>query len=427
MPAPADSPAPLLFLAHRMPFPPTKGDKVRSYHFFRHLAARHRVFLGTFVDDAADLQHLGEVERLCAEVHVERLDPRTALARSAIAFGSGDAISVRYFRSRRLRAWVDDVVARHEIRTAFAYSSPMAQYVLPVRGLRRIVDFVDLDSAKWKSYAQQHRWPASVFYAREARRLLAFERKVAATVEATLFVTRQEAAMLCAAAPDCASRIASIDNGVDSHYFSPEHALASPFPRGERPIVFTGAMDYWPNVDAVVWFAREVLPRLRESDARVRFHIVGMRPNAAVRALASPSIDVTGRVGDVRPYLRHASVVVAPLRVARGIQNKVLEAMAMARPVVTTSATAAALAARPGRELDVADSATAFADAVRALMEPVRGDAMGRAARDRVLADFQWSARLARLDALLAGDGPRRVASAAEPPPRDLFTATSTR
>ena len=135
-------------------------------------------------------------------------------------------------------------------------------------------------------------------------------------------------------------------------------SFPSPFAPGEHAIVFTGAMDYWPNVDAVLWFARDVLPEIRRCDASARFYVVGMNPDPAVRALASdPSVVVTGRVRDVRPYLGHARVVVAPLRIARGIQNKVLEAMAMAKPVVVTTPTAAALSARHGVEIEVASAA----------------------------------------------------------------------
>jgi sugar transferase (PEP-CTERM/EpsH1 system associated) len=208
---------------------------------------------------------------------------------------------------------------------------------------------------------------------------------------------------LSAAAPECANRITAIENGVDSEYFSPAHRFESPFTASEHAIVFTGAMDYWPNVDAVGWFAREVLPRIRRHDACARFHVVGMNPHRTVRALASDAaVNVTGRVDDVRPYLCHARAVVAPLRVARGIQNKVLEAMAMARPVVATSAAAAALSARLGVDLEVADDAAAFAAKVLAVMDPPAAAIMGQRARARILADYAWTSRFARLDELMA-------------------------
>lgn len=394
----------LLFLSHRLPYPPNKGDKVRSCHFLAHLAKRYRVFLGSFIDDPSDWQHLDTVKRLCAEVHVEPIVPWSKRARSATALLSGEALTLPYFRSRSLQQWVKSVVERERITQAFAFSSPMAQYVLDLPGLESFVDFVDLDSAKWGDYAARRGWPASALYRRESRRLLAYEQAVAARAQASIFVTEEETRGFVSA-----GRVVTIRNGVDSDYYSPSNAFDSPFFPGERPIVFTGAMDYWPNVDAVVWFAQEVLPLLTKVDPAIRFYVVGMNPDVAVRALAKRTDTVvTGRVPDVRPYLRHARVVVAPLRVARGIQNKVLEAMAMAKPVVATHACAGPIAATTGKELAVASEAGAFASQVMALMDPTLGAQMGRAARERVLASHAWPASFARLDELLAG--PRAAA-----------------
>ena len=418
----------LLFLAHRVPYPPNKGDKVRSYHMLRHLARSNRVFLGSFIDDPVDWQHLAKLETWCSEVHVEPIVPWTRRIRSAAAAFGDEAVTLPYFRSSKLDAWVKDVVQRERIERAFAFSSPMAQYLLDLPRLRTIVDFVDLDSAKWNDYAQRKSWPMSAFYRREGRELLAFEKLVAERVEASLFVTREEARLLSAAIPECASRIIAIENGVDSDYFSPEHEFESPFPAQEHAIVFTGTMDYWPNIDAVTWFAHEVLPRIRERDSHARFHIVGMRPERAVQALQGEAVDVTGRVADVRPYLRHACVVVAPMRIARGIQNKVLEAMAMARPVVLTSGAAAALSIQHGVELDVADDAPGFAARVLELMDPARAAAMGRLARERVVADYAWASRLSSIDELLArGVASRRAAAPSGESPRHAAAAVSVR
>jgi len=384
---------PLLFLAHRLPFPPNKGDKVRSFHMLRHLAGRYRVFLGAFVDDPSDWKHVDSLRALCADVHVEALMPRSQRLRSAVGLLRGEALSLEYFRSERLRRWVNDVAAREQIALAYLYSSPMAQYLADLPRIRCFLDFVDMDSAKWGEYALRRPWPLSALYKREAARLLAYERKVAARAEAGIFVTNEEADLFRNAAPECASRIVAIRNGVDSEYFSPSHDFASPFAPDERAIVFTGAMDYWPNADAVAWFAHEVLPAIRWRDPSARFYIVGMNPEASVRALAGePGTVVTGRVDDVRPYLRHARVVVAPLRVARGIQNKVLEAMAMAKAVVATAPTVSALSARQGTELEVAVDAADFCDKVLALLDPDRADRMGKLARARVLLDHTVAA-----------------------------------
>ena len=393
---------PLLFLAHRLPYPPNKGDKVRSFHFLKHLAGRYRVFLGTFIDDPSDWNHVEALKPLCADIHVEAIVPWAKRLRSVKAFLDGEALSLAYFRSRKLDRWVAETARRERPALAFAYSSPMAQYTLGLSGVRCFVDFVDMDSAKWGDYALRRKWPAAALYEREARRLLAYEREVAAGAEASIFVTDEEARRFRNETPERAEQVVAIRNGVDSEYFSPLRDFESPFAPGEKPVVFTGAMDYWPNVDAVAWFTREVLPTLRRHDPSIRFYIVGMNPEPAVRALASAdAVTVTGRVDDVRPYLQHARVVVAPLRVARGIQNKVLEAMAMAKPVVVTAASADALAADRGVELEVATDAHGFASKVLALMDPEQASVMGRRARLRILRDYTWQASLNLLDALL--------------------------
>ncbi len=402
---------PLLFLAHRLPWPPNKGDKVRSHHFVRHLAGRYRLYLGAFVDDAADWPHVEALRDMCAGLHVEPLLPWLKRATSSRAFITGEALTLPYFRSRALQKWAQETAGRERIARVFAFSSPMAQYLPALPRARTVVDFVDMDSAKWDEYAARRAWPASAVYRREAGRLHAFERAAAQRADASLFVTDEEAQRFVAQAPECAARVHTLRNGVDSDYFSPDAPFASPFPQDEQALVFTGAMDYWPNVDAVVWFAREVLPVLRRQHA-VRFYVVGMNPDASVRALAGdPGVVVTGRVADVRPYLQHARVVVAPLRVARGIQNKVLEAMAMARAVVATPACAAALSARAGVELEVAADPQAFAAKVHVLMEPERAQAMGRLARERVLRDYAWRASYALLDAALEPQAPARAAA----------------
>ena len=396
----------LLFLSHRVPYPPTKGDKIRSYHVLRHLARSYRLFLGTFVDDPADWRHLDALREICAEVHVEPLAGWSRAMPMLRAVLAGEALSLHHFRSQKLALWVEDVARRERIERAYVFSSPMAQYVADLPQVRTVVDFVDMDSAKWADYAQRRPWPISALFRREAARLLAFERDVAARSEASIFVTEGEAQLFRRELANGLARIVAIRNGVDSAYFAPTHDLVSPFQPGECPVVFTGAMDYWPNKDAAMWFAREVLPRIRGRDPAVRFYVVGMNPSAAVCALARDSgVVVTGRVDDVRPYLQHARVVVAPLRVARGIQNKVLEAMAMAKPVVVTAESAAALSVGEGIELEVASGAEDFAAKVLGLLEPRRAEAMGTLARARVLKDFVWQRSLALLDGLLSANG----------------------
>jgi sugar transferase (PEP-CTERM/EpsH1 system associated) len=302
---------------------------------------------------------------------------------------------------------------RPQIDAVVVFSSSMAQYARDFK-VPVLVDFVDVDSAKWTDYAGAHRWPLSWLYRREGEKLLAFERGLAQRSARSFFVTEKEADLFRRLAPECAPRVEVMSNGVDAGYFAPEASRASPFAAGELAVVFTGAMDYWPNVDAVTWFALDMLPRLRERWPGLRFHIVGRSPNDAVRALASDAVSVSGTVPDVRPYLQHAAVVVAPLRLARGLQNKILEAMAMGRPVVAAQECAEAIGAEPGRELVAAADADTFVHAVSALLaEPQRAAALGTAGRHRVLLDYSWDAHLSSLDRHLAAlPGPKAGAGA---------------
>ena len=396
----------LLYLVHRLPYPPNKGDKVRSYHLLRHLAARHRVFVGTFVDDPEDEAHIETLRGLCAGLHVARLQPRRARVTSLAGLLTGDALTLHYYRNAGLRRWVAQTVQRERMAAAVVFSSSMAQYAQAHPELPMLVDFVDVDSAKWAEYAPRHRWPLSWLYAREGRRLLACERAVATQALRSFFATEKEAALFRQHAPESAGSVEAMPNGVDTDYFRADAARPSPFEPGELPLVFTGAMDYWPNVDAVTWFAAEVLPRLRVTRPQLRLHIVGRSPTAPVRALAAASeagVVVTGTVPDVRPYLQHAAVVVAPLRLARGIQNKILEAMAMGRPVVAADDCVQALDAEPGADIMSASGADDYVRCIELLLQaPDRAAAMGNAGRLRVQRSYAWESHLATIDRHLA-------------------------
>ena len=389
----------ILFLVHRLPFPPNKGDKVRSFHLLKHLAARHRVFLGTFVDDPDDLQHIETVRNFCSGMHIARLEPKFAKLRSLNALLADDPLTLRYYRDAGLQGWVENTCRSQKIDAAVIFSSAMAQYVESIPRLQTVVDFVDVDSAKWTQYAPNHRWPMSWLYQREGRKLLAYEREVAARSARSFFVTAAEVELFNRLAPECSVRVEPVCNGVDADYFAPDENRASPYSVDETPIVFTGAMDYLPNIDAVRWFVSDMMPALLEKRPQLRFYIVGRSPTPEVLALAGENVIVTGTVPDVRPYLQHAAVVVAPLRIARGIQNKILEAMAMARPVIASTECAAAVDAEFGTELKTATNPTDFVTEIDALLrDPECCLNIGRAARRRVIAQYSWEAHLAKID-----------------------------
>ncbi len=399
----ADDRPGLLFLCHRIPYPPNKGDKIRSFHLLRHLSESHAIHLGAFVDDPEDWRHAGALDAFCASVRLVPLDPRRAKLRSLSGLLSGDPLTLPYYRDREMATWVAATLAREKVERAVVYSSAMAQYLLgPDHArLRRVIDFVDVDSDKWLQYAGTKAWPMSWLFRREGRTLLAFDRRVAAAFDHSLFVSSAEAALFRRLAPEAADRVGHYNNGVDVEAFSPDRGWPSPFGEGELPILFTGAMDYWPNEDAVAWFAEQVLPRVRERFPTARFYIVGSNPTERVAALARlESVTVTGRVHQVQPYLAHARVVVAPMHIARGIQNKVLEGMAMARPVVASSKGIEGIDAVIGEEVLVADGADAFTAAVEAVLDG-RHAFMGKRARQRIAADFTWDNALPVVDRLL--------------------------
>jgi sugar transferase (PEP-CTERM/EpsH1 system associated) len=397
----------LLFLVHRIPFPPNKGDKVRSFHLLKFLASRYRVHLGTFVDDRRELAHAPELQRHCASHHIAYLAPSSARIRSLAGLWTGESLTERYYREPSMAAWVNSTLSKNAISKVVVFSSAMAQYVPPNPDLRVVVDLVDVDSSKWAQYAKSRRWPLSSIFKREGERLLVFERAVAKRACATVLVTPGEAELFRSLAPESAARVFYARNGVDVDFFSPQASLPNPFDVDQEPIVFTGAMDYWPNIEAVRWFADEILPLIAQKRPNASFHIVGAHPAASVRALArNRNIYVTGSVEDVRPYLQHSRVVVAPMRIARGIQNKVLEGMAMGRPVVVSAAAAKALSVIAGRDLDIADGATEFGRKTVAAMDPRRGAAVGAAARARVMADYDWAKNLMPFASLLQDPTP---------------------
>jgi polysaccharide biosynthesis protein PslH len=393
--------ATVLFLAHRLPYPPNKGDKVRSYHLLKHLAQRHRVLLGTFVDDPDDEQHVDHLRKMCAEVHVSRLHPPAARLRSLRGLLSNEALSLAYYRDAALTQWVEGVKQRRNLDAVLVFSSSMLPYSQGIKA-PMVVDFADVDSDKWAEYGRTHRWPLSWIYGREGRKLRDTERDGGARARWSLFATSVEADLFRALAPECASRVAVLNNGVDSTYYAPKPERASPFAEGEQALVFIGTMDHWPNVDAAMWTAQAMLPALRQRFPGLRLYVVGRNPTPALLALQSDAVRITGTVADVRPYVQHARAVVAPIRLARGIQNKVLEAMAMGRPVVTSQRCALALDGSASQCLLAAEEATDYVREITGLLEsPARAEAIGRAARQHVLTHFSWDVRLSELDQYL--------------------------
>ena len=390
----------VLYLVHRLPFPPNKGDKVRSYHLLKHLLTQHEVYLGTFIDDPEDWQYLPRLKTLCREVEVVGLNPRLAKLASLRALLTGEPLTLTYYRDAGLQAWVDRLMREVKPDAVVVFSSSMVQYVEAYPEVPLFLDLVDVDSAKWTAYADKHAWPMSWLYRREGARLLAYERQAVQQAKHSFLVTEAETALFHRLAPESVSRVSTSGNGVDAEFFTPTPDSASPYPLGEQAIVFTGAMDYWPNIDAVNWFAKDIFPALQARYPASRFYIVGRSPTPDVQALAQiAGVVVTGTVADVRPYLQHATVVVAPLRVARGIQNKILEAMAMGRPVVAAASCVDVLVPEAQAAVRATTDQASVEQAVAELLDqPALATALGEAGRQAVLDHYSWQAHLSVLD-----------------------------
>ncbi|MGA7181640.1 MAG: TIGR03087 family PEP-CTERM/XrtA system glycosyltransferase [Thiobacillaceae bacterium] len=390
----------ILYLVHRLPYPPNKGDKIRSYHLLKHLARKGSVYLGAFIDDPADWQYQNELKHWCKELFIAEIKPSQAKLTSLRGLLTGEALTLPYYRHGGLARWVNQLVDRGLVDRAIAFSSVMAQFI-PERLPLKLMDMVDVDSDKWAQYASTKSWPLSWLYRREAEKLGQWENHVANTFSATFLVSEPEANLLKSRCPNAWERIHGLENGVDAGYFSPEHEQSNPYSEDSVPIVFTGAMDYWPNVDAVRWFVESVFPRIKAVLPHAFFYIVGSQPTETVQQLRRDSdVTVTGRVPDVRPYLKHAACVVAPLRLARGVQNKVLEAMSMARPVVATPQATEGISARIGHDLLEARDEQMFADEVIQVCKGLYPE-LGRHGRERVLQAYDWETNLSRLDAWL--------------------------
>ncbi len=384
-------------IAHRIPYPPNKGEKVRAYQELRHLAARHDVWLACFVDDPDDLRHVPVLREWCRDVLAVPLDRTAARARAAVRWLLGGTLTEGYFRAGAMGRGLRDWARRVRFDRVLAYSSGVAPYALAVEAPRRVMDFVDLDSAKWTAYARQRLFPASFVFQREGARLAAKEDDWARRFDASVFITPAEADDL--GAKDAADRVHVVGNGV-----SPPSGPIAPLPR-EPHVGFVGMMDYFPNVEAVCWFVDEVWPRVRARHADAAFWIVGRAPAACVRALAGrPGVRVTGAVDDVGAYLAKFRVSVAPFLTARGLQNKVLEAMAARRPVVVTPRIARSLLGRTGEHFLAAESPADFADRVIALLED---DALAVALAERaaqlVATHYRWETEMEKLAAIVEG------------------------
>ena len=392
----------ILFLVHRIPYPPNKGDKIRSFNLLKFLAEHYRVHLGAFIDDPEDWKYRADLEELCAEVCLLPLQPTLGKIKSLSGLLTGAPLTVPYYSSGRMQSWVEQVM-QGDIEAILVFSSAMAQFVEKFDKVRRVIDFVDVDSDKWAQYAAKKSGLAKWIYSRESKKLLAYDRKQALVFDRSVFVSEQEAALFKRLVPEVSDRVLAVENGVDTLFFHDSGNFPNPYPAGAKILVFTGAMDYWANADAVFWFAEQVFPLIRSRDPAAQFFIVGARPTEAVHALGQrEGITVTGSVKDIRPYLAHANLAVAPLRIARGIQNKVLEAMAMGKPVIVSPAAIEGIAAEGDLDVATVDSPTDWAEVAVRMLGADGAAGVSQRNREFVERRYSWGQSLSRLDAILS-------------------------
>ncbi len=393
----------ILYLAHRLPYPPDKGDRLRAFAQIAHLARNHRVICACFMDEESEVDHAGGLREVCAEVIALPLGRLKSLTRGAWNLLCGGTVTEGYYRDQRMVRAIEEVMGRVNLDAVVAFSSSMAPYAFDIPAVRRVLDLCDLDSGKWLAYAEHSGPFVGSLYLAEGRRLRRREHEWLRRFDATTLVTAAEAELVADVAPP--GRLFVVGNGVTVPL---ETALsrAGAENNDDAPIVgFVGQMDYRPNVDAVEWFVDEVWPTVRAALPQARFRIVGRSPARAVqRLVATAGVEVVGAVRDILAEVARFDVSVAPLRIARGIQNKVLEAMACARPVVLTPEAAVGIRAMDDVHYLVAEDAAAMARATIGLLrDPTARTRIGSAARQFVEQHHRWDRELARFEQVVTG------------------------
>ena len=383
----------ILFLTHRLPYAPNRGDRIRAFHLLHELARRAEVDLVSLTHDADEDAHAGDLSGVVSRIATAPVRRIPNLARGIVALPTSRPLTHVLLHSAAMRPAIARMVADRAPDLVLAYCSGVARYALdaPLRAVPSIVDMVDVDSEKWAELARATPPPKRWIYRRERRYLSRFEAEAARHAHATLVVNERERASLARLAPDANVRV--LPNGIDLTAF---HAAEQP--AAGAAVVFCGVMNYAPNEQAARWLAEAVWPIVGRQRPDARLLLVGADPPPAVRALAArdPSVEVTGTVADVRPYLWRSAVAAAPLKTARGIQNKVLEAIASGLPTVVTPVVFEGLPPEAAAACRVADSPDAFAAAILDLLARTPGDRRALAAQAN-LAALGWREQLAPL------------------------------
>ncbi len=393
----------ILYLAHRLPYPPNKGDKLRAFHQIRHLARRHNVWCACFVDDPQDEVHIPTLKKYCAQLATVRLRPRLATARGLAGLVCGKSLTQSYYEHPDMRRVLKEWYKSTSFDVAIAFSSSMAPYATNAPCQHRVLDFCDLDSAKWSQFADQSRSPLRLLYRTEGRRLAKLERQWIDIADATILISQSEREQLNSKIDRRSVYV--VGNGVEVPQAQTVPRLSNSHATDPPIVGFMGVMDYKPNVEGVEWFVKTGWPIIRKEMPKAEFHIVGRSPNSRVKKLARRAgVRVLGQAPNAQQAVSAFDVSIAPLQLARGLQNKVLEAMACGKPVVLTPQAAEGIHGEPGQHFLVHDDPTKFAHAVISLLQqPIVREQIGQRARQFVSVHHQWPAELKKLEFIVTG------------------------
>ena len=393
----------ILFLAHRIPYPPNKGEKIRAFHEINYLNKKHNVDVCCLIDDEADMQYIEPLKNHCRnlEYSVINSKPKKILSLFSL-LNPKKTCTEKYFWSKSLSKKVNNLIKTNKYDLIFIYCSSMAKYVETYCDqIPCVIDFVDIDSDKWMQYSKFSKFPINHIYSIEAKKLAILEKNILKWTKAAFLVTKREVEFFKES--ESINKIHAIANGIDNKFFDSQATPDSPDLQKENYICFTGAMDYFPNEDGVIFFVEKVLPHIQRKFPQLKFFIVGRNPTPAVEKLAdNPNILVTGSVDDIRPYLKHAKLAAIPLRMARGIQNKILEAISMGLAVITTSNAYEGLTLETGKDIIVEDDPVKFANHVINLLQDDKKRAeIAKNAQAGLMKSYNWDNNLEKMEKIL--------------------------
>jgi sugar transferase (PEP-CTERM/EpsH1 system associated) len=387
----------ILYVCHRFPFPPKRGGKIRPFNMIRHLSASgHKVTVCSLARSAEEAEEGRGIAPHCADFEMAQVSNRLQTLRMVVRLPVTTPSSMGYFYSPTLAQRVRRRLSEQKWDLIFVHCSSVAQYVEHINDVPKILDFGDMDSQKWLEYANYKSFPLSLGYRFEGAKMLAAEKRLARRFDLCTATTRAEWETLDGYGTGVASDW--FPNGVDADFFCPTGE-----PYDADTISFIGRMDYYPNQECMARFCEQIWPILKSRRPNMKLLIVGADPTPEMRKLGDiPGVTVTGSVPDVRPFIRSSALMVAPLNIARGTQNKILEAMAMGVPVVTSTIAAGGVDAESVKHFLVADTPEEYAQAILRIVEsPEERERLASAGRQRMLSHHAWPHSMARLDQII--------------------------